>query len=1489
TFIPSTQTGTYGSLVLGGNGVWTYSLDNAASQVQALTEGETKTETFTVQAADGTEHVITVSVVGTNEAAVLGIANVQLTETDVPLTTGGTLSISDVDSPATFVAQTGTVGNYGSFSIDVAGAWTYTANSAFNQLNVGDSRTDTFEVVSADGTKTSVTVTINGSNDAPRTSPEHAIGNEDTVISVDLHGTDVDGTVASFTLTSLPANGTFYSDAAATNPLTLSSVIAATSNGATIYFKPNADWSGTTNFKYVAIDNSGLADPNPVNGNITVHAVNDPTVVAPDTQSVAEDNLATGNVLTNDSDVDNPLTVASFSVAGVTGSFTAGASATIANVGTFTLGSNGDYTFTPAANWSGDVPTVTYIVNNGQGGSQSTLNLRITPVADTPNLALAGSNPLPADTGLVIQTWNNLNLGTNGDGANPATLQTTIDQAGTPSSSGPISNVNNGSVTAGIASKISGLIYLEANQVYTFSGVGDDSIRVVVGGTSVGEATWGTTGGVFSGNFKPSVSGYYTLDIYHHNQSGPGNFDVNLAVNGGPARDLSTANAELYRGTADLAAEGVRLSALQGSNGKGYYEGYSLNEGDEDSWIPLSAITASLVDTDGSEALTLQIGNIPEGAILTDGIRQFTATSALNSQDVTQWNLSTLSIKPPQDFNGTFTLDVKAIATESDGTSATKNLPLVVEVHPVADAPVIQQATATVSEEGLVDGIADTTGISDTTNSASTSGTVQISQAEGIPISSVVLTSPTGTFTSGGQAITWSGSGTQTLTGVAGGKVMAILTINNAGQYSFDLKGPIDHVGDANNEGTLSLDFGVHATAAGQSSQGTLTVTVEDDSPIQGNPRVDSVTTLDSNLLIVLDTSGSMGTADGVNGTTRLASAKAAIKTLLDRYDDAGDVKVRIVTFSDDGTERQSTWVSVATAKTILDSITTPSGGTNYAAALDTARDAFTDSGKISGAQNVAYFFSDGAPSSGDGITSSRETTWKNFLEANQVKSYAIGIGTGITNQTPLDPIAYDGQSLQDMNGTLVSNFNQLEEMLASTVISQTSGNLFTGGSLGDGLHMGADGGFIRSVTSEGTTYTFNPSGNSLSVSGTNRAVYDSATKQLTITTTTGGKLRLDLLNGDYTYDAPSGVTSASAGTSFSYQVQDWDGDQASSSVSVNVDRLVPLISDGQTTFNGTTGSDLMIARPAGSLVGTVASGDPSGNNNAIQFSFVDGADGISITRIVIDLQAGSDSNAVFDTVRNGSGNGNSAYAPTLGNLVGLNTSDVSFAVVDDTSSLTINLTSGSFTKGDVLRFGVDVDNLGDNHGADFASRGVTYTVTFSDGTTQTVTYGSDGNNGAIGTTKLNSGVTILGGDGNDMLIGSQSGDNLFGGNGNDYLFGGKGHDQLTGGAGADSFVWRAGDTGNDVIKDFNAAHGDRIDISDLLPDAANSNNILDYLKVDTATSTLQVSTTGNVANSADVTIKLEGVNLSDYGSSSSQIVNSLIAGADPLVKTEHN
>ncbi|TIM03921.1 MAG: hypothetical protein E5Y74_34935, partial [Mesorhizobium sp.] len=95
--------------------------------------------------------------------------SVNLTETNsaTDISTSGTLTVSDVDSPATFVAQVGTAGTYGSFGINTAGAWTYAASSAHDEFVAGQHYTESFDVMSADGTHTSVAIDILGTSDAP--------------------------------------------------------------------------------------------------------------------------------------------------------------------------------------------------------------------------------------------------------------------------------------------------------------------------------------------------------------------------------------------------------------------------------------------------------------------------------------------------------------------------------------------------------------------------------------------------------------------------------------------------------------------------------------------------------------------------------------------------------------------------------------------------------------------------------------------------------------------------------------------------------------------------------------------------------------------------------------------------------------------------------------------------------------------------------------------------------------------------------------------------------------------------------------------------------------------------------------------------------------------------------------------------------------------------------------------------------------------------
>src|SRR4029077_17643714 len=90
------------------------------------------------------------------------------------LAASGALTIADVDQgQSNFAAQAGTLGSngYGTFTLDAAGNWTYSADdsqTAIQQLGAGQSLTDSFTAVSSDGTASQlVTVTIHGTNDTP--------------------------------------------------------------------------------------------------------------------------------------------------------------------------------------------------------------------------------------------------------------------------------------------------------------------------------------------------------------------------------------------------------------------------------------------------------------------------------------------------------------------------------------------------------------------------------------------------------------------------------------------------------------------------------------------------------------------------------------------------------------------------------------------------------------------------------------------------------------------------------------------------------------------------------------------------------------------------------------------------------------------------------------------------------------------------------------------------------------------------------------------------------------------------------------------------------------------------------------------------------------------------------------------------------------------------------------------------------------------------
>ena len=190
------------------SGVWTYTLDNSNPTVQALNVGETLTDTLTAIAIDGTAQLVTITINGANDAAVItGAASGSVTEaggvangTPGTPTATGDLNSTDIDNSndawQAVAAGAATTNNYGSYALDATGGWTYTldnSNATVQALNVGQTLTDTFTAATVDGTAKVVTITINGSNDTPAAAADNNAGDPVTESGVNPGNTPFAG------------------------------------------------------------------------------------------------------------------------------------------------------------------------------------------------------------------------------------------------------------------------------------------------------------------------------------------------------------------------------------------------------------------------------------------------------------------------------------------------------------------------------------------------------------------------------------------------------------------------------------------------------------------------------------------------------------------------------------------------------------------------------------------------------------------------------------------------------------------------------------------------------------------------------------------------------------------------------------------------------------------------------------------------------------------------------------------------------------------------------------------------------------------------------------------------------------------------------------------------------------------------------------------------------------------------------------------------
>jgi len=423
----------WGSLTLKTDGSYTYSVSNTGD-VQKLGAGDTKVDTFTVTSLDGTTKVVSFTINGTNDAAVIGNPTATSVTEDSSVSNGllkatGTISITDVDSgEASFkTTVTGAPGTLGTLTIQSDGKYTYSvANSAVQYLGAGATKVDTFTVSALDGTTKTVSFTIKGVNDtAVIGTPSVAAVTEDVGVSANK----------------LTATGTISISDVDTGEAGFKTNVSGNSNNwGSLTIK--ADGSYTYSVSNTgAVQTLGAGDTKV--DTFTVTSLDGTTKVVSFTINGANDAAVIGNPtvssVTEDTSVSNGLLKASgtISITDVdTGeaSFKTTVTSAPGTLGSLTLSSNGSYTYSvsnDAVQYLGkdQIKTETFTVTSSDGTTKD-VSFTITGTNDAPvvdlNGAAAGNNHVTSAMEQMPQWFASDATITDVDGANLASLKLTL-------------------------------------------------------------------------------------------------------------------------------------------------------------------------------------------------------------------------------------------------------------------------------------------------------------------------------------------------------------------------------------------------------------------------------------------------------------------------------------------------------------------------------------------------------------------------------------------------------------------------------------------------------------------------------------------------------------------------------------------------------------------------------------------------------------------------------------------------------------------------------------------------------------------------------------------------------------------------------------------------------------------------------------------------------------------------------------------------------
>ena len=223
--------------------------------------------TFTVTTGDGRSATggTTIALSAVNDAPVATPASVSGNEDGgLPISLGGTdvdgrivgVTVTSIPAGATLLLADGVT--------PVLSGQTLTPDQAATLLfrpaaDFSGSQTIVFTVTDNGGAVSApaaVSMTIVAVNDLPvPLASSGGSGSEDSPVAVRLGGTDVDGTVTTVTVTTLPANGTLYL-AGGVTPVVAGTPLTP-AQAANLVFVPNPDFNGNVSIGFTVTDNDG--------------------------------------------------------------------------------------------------------------------------------------------------------------------------------------------------------------------------------------------------------------------------------------------------------------------------------------------------------------------------------------------------------------------------------------------------------------------------------------------------------------------------------------------------------------------------------------------------------------------------------------------------------------------------------------------------------------------------------------------------------------------------------------------------------------------------------------------------------------------------------------------------------------------------------------------------------------------------------------------------------------------------------------------------------------------------------------------------------------------------------------------------------------------------------------------------------------------------------------------------------------------------------